>query len=286
MQDDTVKHSDILSGPREVFRNVFCRRLEDILVHGMNTLYQDLTRIGLSGVHFVSNSPVSIYPLVSQFLQLHKFPSFYSLKLKMYSSRSIVTSLFEGAGDRKRPPIEDIMDEFGDSKFLMFGDSGEQDLELYVALARERPKQVLAIFIRDVTSSRAEAARKVAAKAGLMNSSELAENEAAQQRQAEGGTYASGNTYDRSPSPPSPPSSGASTPTSLGRQSTDQDMKQTIADLQTLSAEEQKVLKRAAQWDTRVEQALDAVPPGVKLIFFKDPEEIESVAQALVETNR
>jgi phosphatidate phosphatase APP1 len=278
-----VKHSDILSGPREVFRNVFCRRLEDILVHGMNTLYQDLTRIGLSGVHFVSNSPVSIYPLVSQFLQLHKFPSFYSLKLKMYSSRSIVTSLFEGAGDRKRPPIEDIMNEFGDSKFLMFGDSGEQDLELYVSLARERPKQVLAIFIRDVTSSRAEEARKVAEKAGLMSHSELAENESAKQRQEEHGVYASGNTYDRSPSPTS---SGASTPTStISRQPTDQDMKQTIADLQSLSAEEQKVLKRAAQWETRVNQALDAVPPGVKLIFFKEPEEIESVAQALVEAN-
>ena len=318
-----MKHSDILSGPREVFRNVFCRRLEDILVHGMNTLYQDLTRIGLSGVHFVSNSPVSIYPLVSQFLQLHKFPSFYSLKLKMYSSRSIVTSLFEGAGDRKRPPIEDIMNEFGDSKFLMFGDSGEQDLELYVSLARERPKQVLAIFYRDLLADpeveavsicapnflhhemalaaveagkpfwiekpmgvSAEQSRQIAQaaeKAGLMSHSELAENESAKQRQEEHGVYASGNTYDRSPSPTS---SGASTPTStISRQPTDQDMKQTIADLQSLSAEEQKVLKRAAQWETRVNQALDAVPPGVKLIFFKEPEEIESVAQALVEAN-
>lgn len=249
----------------------------------MNTLYQDLTKTGLSGVHFVSNSPVSIYPLVEQFLQLHRFPTFYSLKLKMYSSRSIVTSLFEGAGDRKRPPIVDIMNEFSDSKFLMFGDSGEQDLELYVSLARERPKQVLAIFIRDVTSGRAEEARKVAAKAGIINSTELAENEAAQLRQEEHGAYASGNTYDR---PPSPTSSGASTPTSIGRQSTDQDMKQTISELQSLSAEEQKVLKRAAQWETRVNQALDDVPPNVKLIFFKDPEEIESVAQALVEANR
>lgn len=283
-----MKHSDILSGPREVFRNVFCRRLEDIVVHGMNTLYQDLTKDGLSGIHFVSNSPVSIYPLVSQFLQLHKFPSFYSLKLKMYSSRSIVTSLFEGAGDRKRQPIEDIMDEFSDSKFLMFGDSGEQDLELYVALARERPKQVLAIFIRDVTSGRAEEARRVAAKAGILTSVELAENEAAVQRQAEHGAYASGNTYDRTEasSTPSPTDSGASTPTSLHRSSSEQDVRQTIDELQGLSTEVQKVLKRAAQWETRINKALDEVPPNVKLIFFTEPGEIQSVAEALVEANK
>lgn len=51
--DDTVKHSDILGGPREVFRNVFCRRLEDLLVPGMNKLYHDLQVAGLTGLHFV-----------------------------------------------------------------------------------------------------------------------------------------------------------------------------------------------------------------------------------------
>lgn len=37
-------------------------------------------------------------------------------------------------------------------RFIFVGDSGEQDLPLYVSLAQIYPSQVLAIFIRDVTT--------------------------------------------------------------------------------------------------------------------------------------
>lgn len=59
-----------------------------------------------------------------------------------------------------------ILDNFSDSKFFLIGDTGklffiynsvvpkaspgEQDLDLYVELARERPDQILGIFLRDV----------------------------------------------------------------------------------------------------------------------------------------
>ena len=35
---------------------------------------------------------------------------------------------------------------------MLIGDSGEQDLELYAAVARDRPEQILGIFIRDVNT--------------------------------------------------------------------------------------------------------------------------------------
>lgn len=38
------------------------------------------------------------------------------------------------------------------SRFICIGDSGEQDLEMYVSLALAHPDQILAIYIRDVTS--------------------------------------------------------------------------------------------------------------------------------------
>lgn len=37
-------------------------------------------------------------------------------------------------------------------RFILVGDSGEQDLELYASLAAQFPQQVLAIYIRDVTT--------------------------------------------------------------------------------------------------------------------------------------
>lgn len=44
----------------------------------------------------------------------------------------------------------EVLDGFPDSKFILIGDSGEQDLELYASIAMERPQQILAVFIRDV----------------------------------------------------------------------------------------------------------------------------------------
>jgi hypothetical protein len=76
-QDDTVKHSDILSGPREVFRsvtsgdfrsacrvyklmnrNVFCRPLTEICVPEMDAMYRRLESRGVQGFHFVVSPPV------------------------------------------------------------------------------------------------------------------------------------------------------------------------------------------------------------------------------------
>ena len=60
--------------------------------------------------------------------------------------------MWEPAGERKRVGVVDVLDNFIESRFFLVGDTGEKDLELYVDLARERPGQILGIFIRDVTS--------------------------------------------------------------------------------------------------------------------------------------
>lgn len=60
--------------------------------------------------------------------------------------------LWEPAGARKRNGVEEILRTFPDSRFLLVGDSGEQDLELYVSLAAQFPRQILGVFIRDVTT--------------------------------------------------------------------------------------------------------------------------------------
>lgn len=60
--------------------------------------------------------------------------------------------MWEAAGERKRAGVIDVLDNFIESRFFLVGDTGEKDLELYVDLARERPGQILGIFIRDVTS--------------------------------------------------------------------------------------------------------------------------------------
>lgn len=47
----------------------------------------------------------------------------------------------------------DILNSFPESQFILVGDSGEQDMELYATVAMERPQQILAVFIRDARTS-------------------------------------------------------------------------------------------------------------------------------------
>lgn len=47
----------------------------------------------------------------------------------------------------------EVLDNFSNARFILVGDSGEQDLELYGSIARERPYQILGIFIRDASQS-------------------------------------------------------------------------------------------------------------------------------------
>ena len=46
-------------------------------------------------------------------------------------------------------------------------------------------------------------------------------------------------------------------------------------DLKSLSSSQQKILQRAATWQTRMNQAYATVPEGTGLVFFKQAYEVE-----------
>ena len=54
--------------------------------------------------------------------------------------------------ERKRDGVVEVLKSFPASRFILIGDSGEQDLELYASVAQEFPGQILCIFIRDVNT--------------------------------------------------------------------------------------------------------------------------------------
>ncbi|PVG03324.1 hypothetical protein CPB86DRAFT_772208 [Serendipita vermifera] len=146
--DDTVKVADVLSGVKTIFNNVFVKGLEELIVPGMSSFYQKLYRRGVR-FHYVSNSPYGLLPILTEFLQIAELPQ-GSLRLRFYGGRSLFGGLWEPAGERKRGGVVHVLDNFRDSQFFLIGDTGEQDLDLYVELAKERPDQILGIFLRDV----------------------------------------------------------------------------------------------------------------------------------------
>jgi len=54
-----------------------------------------------------------------------------SIKLKSYAGKSFLSGLLSNPAARKRAGVVDVLDSLPYSKFILIGDSGEQDLELY-----------------------------------------------------------------------------------------------------------------------------------------------------------
>lgn len=146
--DDTIKHSNISAGAREIFRNTFVRDLNDLTVDGVKEWYTRMHDLGVS-IHYCSNSPWQLFPVLASFFKLGGLPP-GSLHLKQYSG--MLQGIFEPVAERKKSTLTRLMRDFPRRKFLLVGDSGEADLEVYTDLAMANPGRILAVFIRDVTT--------------------------------------------------------------------------------------------------------------------------------------
>ncbi|CZT52023.1 uncharacterized protein RSE6_13259 [Rhynchosporium secalis] len=158
--DDTIKHSSVSSGIREVFRNVFIRPLDKLTIKGVAEWYQTLHSLGVS-FHYVSNSPWQLYPLLVSFFSTAGLPD-GSYHLKHYNG--MLRGIFEPVAERKKGTLEQLMRDFPERRWMLIGDSGEADLEVYTDVVLENPGKVVAIFIRDVTT---DAIQEVLQKSGV-----------------------------------------------------------------------------------------------------------------------
>ncbi|KAL4066145.1 hypothetical protein V8B97DRAFT_1934329 [Scleroderma yunnanense] len=148
--DDTIKMSRVLDGARAVFHNVFVKDLEETVIPGMAEWYGALWGRGVR-FHYVSNSPYELLPVIKQFLEISGLPP-GSIRLRSYTGKSLFNGILSAPATRKRANVVEVLDHFPESRFILVGDSGEQDMELYAQLAAERPDQIAGVFIRDVTT--------------------------------------------------------------------------------------------------------------------------------------
>ncbi|TKX20516.1 hypothetical protein C1H76_7326 [Elsinoe australis] len=145
--DDTIRHSAVTRGAREIFRNAFIRDLKELTVEGVKEWYNKLADMGVQ-VHYVSNSPWQLFPVLTSFFAIAGLPR-GSFHLKQYSG--MLQGIFEPVAERKKATLERIFRDFPERRFILVGDSGEADLEVYTDVVMENPGRVIGVFIRDVT---------------------------------------------------------------------------------------------------------------------------------------
>jgi len=154
--DDTIKISHVLDKPA-LLENTFCRTFKP--VEGMAGVYRGWERTCGAQFHYVTASPWQLYVPLSDFTRSNGFPAgTWHMKEFRVKDRSVF-ELFASPERYKLGVIEPLLRKFPKRQFVLVGDSGEKDPEIYGALARKHPDQIQRIFIRDVTGESAELPR-------------------------------------------------------------------------------------------------------------------------------
>ncbi len=147
--DDTLKVSNVLDR-KELLLNSFVRPFQP--VEGMAELYRAWAGEG-AAFHYLSASPWQLYPALQEFADGAKFPlgSFHMKEFRWKDTRFF--DLFISPDRFKLPILESFIGEFPNRRFVLVGDSGEQDPEIYGSIARKFPKQDIRIVIRELGGS-------------------------------------------------------------------------------------------------------------------------------------
>jgi hypothetical protein len=153
--DDTIRTTEILKGRSAVLRNTFLKAFE--AVPGMSDRY---TAYG-NGVdfHYVSGAPWQLYRVLDEFLieetgfpegtfHMKNVPKNMAEPETWRAWRNLVSGDF--TVEHKKAEISALIKACPDRRFILIGDSGEMDPEIFAAIRDEFPDQIEEILIRDV----------------------------------------------------------------------------------------------------------------------------------------
>lgn len=166
--DDTVVKTDVTNLLR-MLRLVFLTNARTRLpFEGVAAFYRALHR-GEAGdttnpIFYVSSSPWNLYDLLHEVFEVHGIPA-GPLFLKDYGiAKEVLLSL--GHREHKLRSIEHILEVHSSLPFVLVGDSGQQDPEIYREVVQRFPGRILTIYIREVAVSpeRDEELRRIQAE--------------------------------------------------------------------------------------------------------------------------
>lgn len=144
--DDTIKDSQV-SPLRQLLANTFLRQFRSI--EGMPELYRQWEGLGCQ-FHYVSSSPWQLLSPLQRLCQQAQFPGgTFHLRTLRLGADWMRKMLLRQRG--KAIVISSLLATFPQRRFILVGDSGERDPEIYCHVAKRFPQQVQAVYIRQVS---------------------------------------------------------------------------------------------------------------------------------------
>lgn len=151
--DDTVMETGATALTTMV-RTVFLHNAHTrIPFEGVSAFYRALHRGNrdheLNPIFYVSSGPWNLYDLYADFLDFQNIPA----GPIMLGDFGVDEGKFIHAphDEHKLAAVRGIMNAYAALRFILVGDSGQRDPEIYSQIVREYPGRVIVVFIRDVT---------------------------------------------------------------------------------------------------------------------------------------
>jgi phosphatidate phosphatase APP1 len=158
--DDTIKVTEVPAGKNVVLKNTFCR--DFVSVKQMIKRYKALEN---TTFHYVSGGPCQLYQSLSEFLASEGFPDgtfhlkYFPKNFLAGDTRSLLIDSIAGSlgrtYDHKVEQITRLMERLPGRDFVLVGDSGEVDVEVYLRIKELFRTRVKEIWIRDVVNDEA-----------------------------------------------------------------------------------------------------------------------------------
>jgi phosphatidate phosphatase APP1 len=149
--DDTVIRTDVQSVPRMIRQVALGNAHTRLPFPGVAAFYRALHhgRAGrpLNPIFYVSSSPWNLYDLLDEFLNIRGIPA----------GPLILRDWGLGVNPARNAPhkleaIAHVLDTYPALPFIMIGDSGQEDPEIYREVIRRYPQRIRAAYIRNVTA--------------------------------------------------------------------------------------------------------------------------------------
>ncbi|MGJ8547939.1 App1 family protein [Winogradskyella wichelsiae] len=151
--DDTILHTGVVSilKWRVIYNSIFKHAKNRIPLEGSAEFYHKLHR-GVSGknanpIFYVSHSPWNLYRYLELFLRQNDFPK-GPILLRSFSN--FLKRKPQDEKPQKQKEILNLLKTYPDLPFILIGDSGEHDPDIYIEIAEEFPDRILAIYLRSV----------------------------------------------------------------------------------------------------------------------------------------
>ncbi|WP_170234403.1 App1 family protein [Bizionia saleffrena] len=155
--DDTILHTGVVSFLkwRLIINSIFKSALARIPLEGAPEFYHLLHR-GISGdeanpIFYVSHSPWNLYRYLKLFLKQNDFPK-GPILLRNFDSLFKKKTIDEKP--QKQKEIVNLLETYPNLPFILIGDSGEHDPDIYIEIAELYPDRIKAIYLRSVNHNK------------------------------------------------------------------------------------------------------------------------------------